>query len=177
MVSGSRNRRSYHHYLPASYLRVLANFPWVAKAHRWLLAVKFDLAFPAFRKTRLGQFLRTRLEASLRSYMERTAPVEYHSLLVPTFPFGAKRPVLDHGYLDALNDSRVTVIRPEKVQITGPRLLTTERGQQVPADILILANGFKTQRLLTPLVIQGRNGAVLPDIWHKDGNWQSAYMG
>ncbi|KAL2812895.1 hypothetical protein BDW59DRAFT_178493 [Aspergillus cavernicola] len=144
---------------------ILSHFTWVAKAHRWLLAVKFDLAFAAFRKNRLGRFLRTWLEASLKSYMERIAPVEYHSLLIPTFPFGAKRPVLDHGYLEALKDSRVAVIRPEKVQVAGPHLLTTERGQHIPTDILILANGFKAQSLLTPMEIYGRNVPLFPNLF------------
>ncbi|KAL1958499.1 hypothetical protein VTO42DRAFT_4363 [Malbranchea cinnamomea] len=157
--------------------RVLNLFPFVARAHRWWLAAKLDLAFSAFRKTKVGGILRKLLETKIRSYMKRAAPPKYHSLLIPTYPFGAKRPVLDHGYLNALHDPRVTLIRSEKLQAVDSHMLATESGQQIPADILILANGFQTQDLLTPMKIQGRNGAVLPDLWHEDGKWPAAYMG
>ncbi|KAJ0426196.1 hypothetical protein BJY00DRAFT_298280 [Aspergillus carlsbadensis] len=157
---------------------ILHKIPWITQARRWILAAKFDLAFAAFRKNRLGRFLRAQLERSLRGYMQRTAPSKYHDLLIPTFPFGAKRPVLDHGYLAALHDPRVTLIRAENLRASGPfSLANNGDDENIPADIIILANGFKTQSLLTPMRIEGRNGAALSDLWHEDGKYPSAYMG
>jgi cation diffusion facilitator CzcD-associated flavoprotein CzcO len=112
--------------------------------------------------------------------MQQTAPSRYHDLLIPTFPFGAKRPVLDHGYLAGLHDPRVTLARAKKLRVSGPFLLTatdTENDEDIPADIIILANGFKTQSLLAPMRIEGRDGAILADFWHGDGQWPAAYMG
>ncbi|KAL2802996.1 hypothetical protein BJX63DRAFT_437366 [Aspergillus granulosus] len=156
---------------------LLNHIPWLLKTRRWLLAAKLDLTIAAFRKTTLGRFLRSQLEASLRRFVQRAAPAEYHSLLIPTFAFGAKRPVLDHGYLEILHDSRVTLLCSESLRVSGPYSLVTENGQEIPAEILILANGFKTQSLITPMKIQGRDGALIPDVWHEDGSYLSAYMG
>lgn len=125
----------------------------------------------------IGRFLRNQVERSIRDYIERTAPPKYHPLLIPDFPFGAKRPVLDHGYLDALKDPRLALVRSKTVQVLDSYMLATETEERIPADILILANGFKTQSLLTPMKIVGKMGAVLPDIWHQEGNYPSAYMG
>ncbi|KAL3492494.1 hypothetical protein BJX62DRAFT_236093 [Aspergillus germanicus] len=122
---------------------ILSKIPWLSKARRWILAVKFDLAFAAFRNNRLGRFLCAQLERSLKRYMQQTAPSRYHDLLIPTFSFGAKRP----------ND------------------------EDIPADIIILANGLKTQSLLAPMRIEGRDGAILADFWHGDRQWPAAYMG
>jgi hypothetical protein len=62
--------------------------------------------------------------------------------------------------------------------VTGPRTILTGDSQNFPANvILLLANGFKTQDLLTPVTITGTNNAKLPDLWHQEGNFPSAYMG
>ncbi|KAL2836849.1 hypothetical protein BJX68DRAFT_274327 [Aspergillus pseudodeflectus] len=156
---------------------LLSHIPWFLKTRRWLLATKFDLAFAAFRKTTLGRFLRTHLEVNLKRYMQRAAPAKYHSLLIPAFTFGAKRPVLDHGYLGVLHDSRVGLRLSENLRVSGPYSLAADGGQEIPAEILILANGFKSQSLITPIKILGRDGVTISDVWHKDGSYPSAYMG
>ncbi|KAL4996651.1 hypothetical protein BDV10DRAFT_107697 [Aspergillus recurvatus] len=45
--------------------------------------------------------------------------------------------------------------------VSGPYSLATGGGQQIPAEILILANGFKTQSLITPMKIQERDWALI----------------
>jgi hypothetical protein len=65
--------------------------------------------------------------------MRKTAPAKFHSILIPSFPFGAKRPVMDNGYLRSLRESRV---------------LVSTYSDNISADIIILANGFETQQLL-----------------------------
>ncbi|KAL2859913.1 uncharacterized protein BJX67DRAFT_386522 [Aspergillus lucknowensis] len=109
--------------------------------------------------------------------MQRTAPAKYHSLLVPAFAFGTKRPVLNHGYLEVLHDSRVDLRLSGSIRVSGPFSLATDDGQTIPAETLILANGFRTQNLVTPIKIQGRDGSLLSDVWYKDGGYPSAYMG
>lgn len=59
----------------------------------------------------------------------------------------------------------------------GPQELQAEDGVTFNADVIILANGFKTQELLFPMTIAGRGGVELPEIWRREGNFASAYMG
>lgn len=109
--------------------------------------------------------------------MRRTAPVEYHDILIPDFDFGAKRPVLDHGYLNVLHDPKVTLLRSSSLTVVGPRQVQTNDGEILQADAIILANGFKTQELLAPMAIRGRDGAELPKAWSQKDAFSSAYMG
>jgi cation diffusion facilitator CzcD-associated flavoprotein CzcO len=113
----------------------------------------------------------------ITGYMQRTAPAQYHSILIPRFPFGAKRPVMDHGYLESLHDERVTLVKSRSIEIVASNRARLENGELFPVDVIILANGFKTQQLLTPMSIEGVDGARLPEIWQQDGQAASAYMG
>ncbi|KAG7285860.1 hypothetical protein NEMBOFW57_008154 [Staphylotrichum longicolle] len=105
----------------------------------------------------IGKMLRKALQKSLEDYIRRTAPSEYHGILIPDFDFGAKRPVLDHGYLSTLHDPRVKLLRSPSLAVVGPREIQAEDGETFQADVIILANGFKTQEPLTPMTIMGQN--------------------
>ncbi|SPO04114.1 related to putative monooxygenase [Cephalotrichum gorgonifer] len=153
------------------------NIPLTNRLWRYGLALKLDLVFMVFKSSRAGNMLRSQIQKSIASHMKRVAPPEYHSILVPEFDFGAKRPVLDHGYLQLLHDERVKLVRSPSLAVVGPRELRSDDGETFEADILILANGFKTQMPLTPMKLTGSNGLDLPGIWQQDENYPSAYMG
>ncbi|KAK6517486.1 hypothetical protein TWF281_004138 [Arthrobotrys megalospora] len=125
----------------------------------------------------LGELLRKPAQSSIKDYMERMAPRKYHSVLIPEFPVSAKRPVMDHGYLKSLNDPRVTLLKSRDLRVVGAKTLEIDHKTQFEVDVMVLANGFKTQELLTPMAIHGLQGAILPDVWHQDGNWAAAYKG
>lgn len=125
----------------------------------------------------MGKFLRARLESSLSAYMRRESPPKYHDILIPKFELGAKRIVLDHGYLNSLFNPKLTLVQADHVAVSGPRSITLgQQSQEYAADVMILANGFRTQELLTPIAIHGLSGAELLDRWRDDGG-ASAYMG
>jgi cation diffusion facilitator CzcD-associated flavoprotein CzcO len=155
----------------------MRNFPVINRVIRLLLALKLEIASQAFRKTFVGKFIRKALQNMITDYMQRTAPASYHSILIPTFPFGAKRPVMDHGYLESLHDERVTLVKSRSIEIISPKEARLENGQTFTVDVIVLANGFETQQLLTPMSIKGIDAAHLPGIWQQDGQAASAYMG
>jgi cation diffusion facilitator CzcD-associated flavoprotein CzcO len=109
--------------------------------------------------------------------MKTTTPSEYHDILVPNFDFGAKRPVLDHGYLAALNSSQVKLLRSDSMTIIGPHQVQVDNGKHFDADVIVLANGFKTQEMLVSMRIIGHGGAELPRIWQQEDSYAQAYMG
>lgn len=116
-------------------------------------------------------------QSSVANYMRRTAPPEYHSILIPDFDLGAKRPVLDHGYLAALHDPKMTLVESPFISISGPSEITTGDGRVFPVDVIVLGNGFRSQELLTPMKIHGIGNSELPKIWQSEGNYASAHMG
>lgn len=117
--------------------------------------MKLDLAFVAFKNSFLGRHVRSTLEATLVAYIERTAPSRYRSTLVPSYAFGAKRAILDHGYLASLHDPKAKLVRSQSLTVVGANQIADENGVVYRADIIILANGFKTAQLLTPMTITG----------------------
>jgi cation diffusion facilitator CzcD-associated flavoprotein CzcO len=161
---------------PISYLsKVFGNLPLANRLYRSWLALKLDLAFIAFKGNVLGRHIRSALEASLSAYIRRTAPPQYHSDLIPSYSFSAKRPILDHGYLACLSSPKVNLVKSKSTTVVGGNRLADDNGNVYPADIIILANGFKTQQLLMPMKITGLDGVELRELWENTGT--SAYMG
>lgn len=139
--------------------------------------MKLDLTFVAFRNSLLGRYVRSRLEATLVAYIEKTAPRRYHSILIPSYAFGAKRAILDHGYLTSLHDPRAELVRSQSLTVVGANQIADENGVVYPVDIIILANGFKTAQLLAPMTITGVGGLDLRDLWERGPDGARAYMG
>ncbi|KAK2591269.1 hypothetical protein QQS21_011050 [Conoideocrella luteorostrata] len=157
--------------------RLCRNFPAFAQLSRLWIAAKLDLSFNAFKAGIIGDMLRTVIQMRLTSYMRRLSPPGYHDMLLPDYDFGAKRPVMDHGYLSALHDSRLTLIRSCSLTILSPREVECDNGQLLEADAIIMANGFKTQGFLAPIRVTGEEGQELHQVWNQNGNFPSAYMG
>jgi hypothetical protein len=86
---------------------------------------------------------------------------------------------VDHGYLEATNRDNFTLIKCDGLQsVEGSdrRTLVDKAGNRREVDIVILANGFKTQDLLTPMSVYGLEGKNLREIWQQRGG-SEAYMG
>ncbi|KAI1110075.1 FAD/NAD(P)-binding domain-containing protein [Nemania sp. NC0429] len=141
------------------------------------LAASLDLGFIAFQTSLIGKLVRGAVQRSLRTYMQRTAPARYHDILIPDFDFEAKRPVLGHGYLTVLHDPKVELVKSQALKVVGPNSIASDDGRIFQADVIVLANGFKTQELLTPMEIVGRDDAELPRSWKEEHCFTSAYMG
>ena len=48
--------------------------------------------------------------------------------------------------------------------------------RKLPADVIVLANGFETKTWLHPLRVIGKDGRLMSDVWEERGGPQ-AYMG
>lgn len=102
---------------------------------------------------------------------ERVNDPETADLLVPTFddyPLFAKRPPLDHGYLEAYNRDNVHLVDIKKreplVEITETGIRTTRNHYEF--DIIVLATGFKAYTgALEAFPIRGSNGQTLREKW------------
>ena len=105
---------------------------------------------------------------------------------------GCKRRIFDAFWLDSLNDPKIdlttqpiTSLQPRGVTLGPGRMYpssetkdskapTDER--RLPADVIVLANGFELTTWLSPLRVIGKGGAVMQEVWDERGGAQ-AYMG
>ncbi|MGX5712047.1 flavin-containing monooxygenase [Sphingopyxis terrae subsp. ummariensis] len=94
--------------------------------------------------------------------------------VLPDYPPFAKRMLLDNGWYRTLLKPNVRLIPEHLARVEGNRLISSS-GTEVEADVIILATGFQTTRVLGSYDVIGRNGALLRDIWGEDD--AAAYLG
>lgn len=172
---------------------VFENVPGVGRFYRTLLFLLTELDYttifhngPRHVKTRAA------IEKKLIKHMKQTVPEKYHEILTPDYGVGCKRRIFDEYWLSSMNDSKynlttqpLTKVNPKSV-ILGPGRTypdSSRSGSQappseveLPADVIILANGFDISTWLHPLKVRGKEGRLLQDVWDERGGPQ-AYLG
>jgi cation diffusion facilitator CzcD-associated flavoprotein CzcO len=146
---------------------------------RWWTAYGCDTGFTAFYKCPEGAKVRQAAADGIQSYMRSVSNPKYLDILLPKYELGVKRTVVDHGYLEATNRDNFKLIKCDGLQsVEGSdrRTLVDKAGNRHEVDIVILANGFKTQDLLTPMSVYGLEGKNLREIWQQRGGSET-YMG
>jgi len=89
---------------------------------------------------------------------------ELRAAVTPRDEVGCKRLMLTDEWYPTLTKPNVELIteRIEAVTEGGVRL---EGGSERPADVLVLATGFKTHGFVAPMEIVGRSGRTLAEEW------------
>lgn len=135
---------------------------------------------------------RKKYEDELLQHMRKTVPKKYHEILTPNYGVGCKRRIFDASWFPGLNDSNIELTTLPLTSI-GEHTVTLGPGRTypdikdststvptnevtIPADVIILANGFETTGWLHPLDITGRDGQKLHDVFDERGGPQM-YMG
>ncbi|PVH93519.1 FAD/NAD(P)-binding domain-containing protein [Periconia macrospinosa] len=125
------------------------------------------------------------LEASTLKRTLELIPEKYHTMMTPDYPYGCKRRVFDSDWLMSMNkpnfaleNRKITAVHEQGLTLGAPYNKSTDNTNEknIPADVIILANGFEATRWLHPLSVVGRNGSSLQDTWNQRGGPQ-AYMG
>jgi 4-hydroxyacetophenone monooxygenase len=94
--------------------------------------------------------------------------------VVPDYPFGGKRAVLDNGvWVQTLRKAHVNLVTEAIKRITPHGILTSDNVEH-PADVIICATGFHASEFLRRVEVIGRNGKNLRAEWN--GNAR-AYLG
>ena len=128
---------------------------------------------------------RAKIEASTLKRMHSIIPKKYQAIMKPNYSYGCKRRVFDSAWLDSMSKPNFNLTtRPlKRLEPDGVVLGTDPSASEihiedvrVHADIIILANGFEALRWFHPLIVYGRNGRSLHDVWDERGGPQ-AYMG
>ncbi|KAL5042248.1 hypothetical protein BDW71DRAFT_211375 [Aspergillus fruticulosus] len=79
----------------------------------------------------------------------------------------ARRRIFDPGYLESLHSDKVflTDAKAEKITADG---IETDKGF-IPADVIVLATGFQTNKFISYMDVVGRNGENVSQHWFKYG--------
>lgn len=97
--------------------------------------------------------------------------------LVPSHPFGCKRPIIDQGYYETFNRDNVELVdlRKGPIRAVTPTGIGTEQGFY-ELDVIVYATGFDAMTgALTRIDIRGRDGMSLRDFWADEGPY--SYLG
>jgi cation diffusion facilitator CzcD-associated flavoprotein CzcO len=98
---------------------------------------------------------------------------ELRRKLTPRDELGCKRIMLSDDWYPTLNEPNVDLVTERIASITAGGV-RTEDGRERPADVLVLATGFRTHDFVAPLEIAGENGRTLEEAW---GAEPRAYLG
>jgi cation diffusion facilitator CzcD-associated flavoprotein CzcO len=97
--------------------------------------------------------------------------------LVPHYPFGCRRPIIDTGFYEAFNRPNVTLVdlRRDPLAAVAEAGIQTERARY-DLDVIVYATGFDAMTgALTRIDVRGRDKALLREFWAAEG--PQAYLG
>lgn len=109
-------------------------------------------------------------------------------MLTPNYGIGCKRRIFDKRWYQSLNEPNIELTTQpltrvnEHSVIIGPGAMYPPAAKggfperEVPADVIVLANGFDTTKWLHPLKVAGKGGKDLVDTMEERGGAQ-AYQG
>ncbi|KAJ6118903.1 hypothetical protein N7471_013523 [Penicillium samsonianum] len=144
---------------------VFKYIPLVLRLHRLHIFLIAESDFPLFFMTKAAALLRARKRKRVERYMRETAPAKYHDILIPDFDIGCKRRIFDGGYLSSLHHSNLTLTDDKIVEILSDGI-KTDKGF-VPADVIVLATGFRTNEFLQKMQIVGNDSETVQEHWSK----------
>ncbi len=161
----------------------LANIPYYTKWYRFqLLYATSDGVLPSLRKdpnwpepetslNAANKEIREMLVAHMRS--ELGGNEELLAKVTPSFPPYGKRMLRDGNWFRTLTRDNVELVTSTVQKFTATGAIDQD-GIEHPADVVILATGFKAQAPLFPIEIVGTNGSIR-DHWGDDN--PRAYLG
>jgi cation diffusion facilitator CzcD-associated flavoprotein CzcO len=115
------------------------------------------------------------LERGSRRYLERKVPdARLRAELTPDYQIGCKRILLSSDYLPALQRDNVELVSSAVERVTSRGLVAAD-GIERAADVIVFGTGFEVPGALTRMKVVGRDGAVLNDVWARDG--AAAHLG
>jgi 4-hydroxyacetophenone monooxygenase len=113
-----------------------------------------------------NEILRTALIESLQE--QAGDDTELLAKLIPDYPPGGKRPVLDDGaWIATMKRDNVHLLTDRIARVVAEGVITAD-GTLHAADIIIYGTGFKADQFLVPMQVVGREGVDLVNSWDGD---------
>ncbi|KAH7912239.1 hypothetical protein BJ138DRAFT_814110 [Hygrophoropsis aurantiaca] len=140
-----------------------AHVPFLMRAYRNMIMFRSDLGWFMYQsKLPVSKMVQT----VLTQYMKDNAPAQYHDALIPPYPPGCKRIIVDPGYLAALHQPNVDLVWEGVAEIVenGVKL---KNGEFIPLDIIILGTGFLL--VTRDVAFRGVDGITLDKYFQSQG--------
>ncbi|VDB82810.1 unnamed protein product [Peniophora sp. CBMAI 1063] len=170
--------RSPMWYMPGGHMPyssfwkwVYATIPFTLRFHRIRTQLTHDSRW--FRVGFRNPSTRAGVEKRMTAYIEQKAPKEHVNKMIPNYPPGCRRMIVDNGYLASLSRPNVTPVFSGVAEVTETGIIG-EDGVHRPCDVIILATGFLVDKY--PFAIRGRSGKHLDDYFVEQGG-PTAYLG
>ncbi|KAH8116828.1 FAD/NAD-binding domain-containing protein [Phellopilus nigrolimitatus] len=145
------------------------NLPLTLKTYRTLLAARYDLGYLIFRNSNKT------LQSFARKNHCEEAPKEHVKKLIPDYPPGCKRIIVDPGYIDSLHRPNVNLTWAGINRITADGIVTKTE-ETVPLDVIIFATGFDFEVAQKQIHLKGKEGTTLNEYFDSQGG-PTAYLG
>ena len=108
-----------------------------------------------------------------RALRQRVPDPVLRQKLTPQTTMGCKRIMLSDDYYETLQRPNVTLVTDTLARVS-PTGVTTADGTEYPADVLVLATGFRHAQTPATPVIRGRGSLTLQAAWQQR---RAAYLG
>jgi 4-hydroxyacetophenone monooxygenase len=175
----------YHEAVTEEELWCFRNIPFYSRWYRFFLfrARASDGLLPFFYEDKNWQGqpksigpANAELRTAFEEYIHEQAgdDLELADALIPDYPPGGKRPILDDGgWIGALKRDHVNLVTTSIEEVLPHGIRTTD-GQEHEFDVLIYGTGFHANKFLSSIEVRGRSGRELHETWQND---PQAYMG
>lgn len=110
--------------------------------------------------------------ATLANLEDNVKDPELREKLRPDYPAACKRLIMADNYYDAIQHADSELVT-EQITTVEPNGVRTADGKLHEIDVLVLATGFKVDRFLRPIEVEGLNGTTLEEAW---ADRPSAYL-
>lgn len=163
--------RSKHWYGPSPdfefakkdwYRWLLTKFPILLWSQRFLIWLVLESHFSMATNTWYGKLMRRMYEKECRAHVQKLAPPKYHDQLIPRsneLIAACRRRVLDNTYLPSLWRENLDLETSELVRIEQNAVVTKD-GRRIPADVIVMGNGFSTKAAGSPLKVRGKTMSI-----------------
>jgi cation diffusion facilitator CzcD-associated flavoprotein CzcO len=151
--------------------RLFRRFPWLQRLDR--KSVQAIMEFGAIAMTRRQWMLAPLKALGRRRIRQAIQDPALQEAVTPKDEFGCKRVMVSDDWYPALAKPNVRLI-PGGVQRITQHGVVGGDGIERPADVLILATGFKSHDFVAPMAVTGIGGRTLAEEWAET---PKAYLG
>jgi cation diffusion facilitator CzcD-associated flavoprotein CzcO len=170
--------------------KYLKNVPGLKEFLRFMIFIATESEFvKMFPNTPYAAKHRKIYEEKVLRHLRKTVPEKYHKIMTPDYGVGCKRRIFDKRWLQSLNNEKIDLTTQPMNRVTesgvviGPGATYPANAneqdypeREIPADVIVLANGFDTTRWLHPLKVVGKDNKDLVQLMDERGGAQ-AYQG
>ena len=151
--------------------RLFERFPAIQRLDRRAIFAFMDLGALAMTKHR---WLMPPFRAvAKRNITKAIKDPELLRKVTPTDEVGCKRIMLTDEWYPTLTRPNVDLVTEHVAEITASGVRTSD-GVERPADVLVLATGFKSHGFVAPMAVTGVDGRTLSEAWQPTPR---AYLG